>query len=499
MSLGADILGVTEETFSLIKATTNGILQSTGLYGVDLQPLVSLVPVDTPFRNSTPRMPAPQGAQYAYWRSLQNVNNQQLNPAVPFDYAGPIALIDERDVFAPFSPLAQGGSVTWDALAQSMGYADALAVDTLQTLNQLMIGDDINQLNAISFPLPSIATPSGTTSTTGGSIASGASVNIKVAARSGNNFYYGGSGPASANFAVTVGTTTSTNSVTATVAAVECAVAYDWYVGSTSSNQVYYTTTTVNTVTITMVPTAAQPVPTSSYPLLSSVQPSTPPTADTSYNTYWMNGLLGSILGDFSNSAGATNLTTPGSGTSQGAYFKSLDGGQFHVSGASVAELDALNQAIYDKWQLSPTRYLMGSQSVNDLTNAFLNSPQAVAFLQPSGADGRNALAMGGSVSRYFNKTVNGKPISIELQPHLAPGTVIAVTDEIPFPGANIDVPLSVETQLDYARFDYGANRQLNTSGGGPRYDFEIRSVQAFRNKAAATMGVISNIAPGVA
>lgn len=494
MSWGADVLGVTEDTFSMIKSATAGIQYSTGIAGVDLQPLVSLVPVDTPFRNSNPRVPAKQGAKYAYWRSLLNVNNQQSNAAVPFDQAGPIAQIQEQDVFAPFAPLAQGGSVTQDALAEGQNYADVLAVDTLQTLNQLLISDDINQLCAISFALPSIGTPTLTTAATGGSIGSGDTVHVKVAARSGSNYYYGGSGPASTDASVTAGTTTSTNAVTASVAAVQCAVAYDWFVGSSSTNQEYYTTTTVNTVTITSIPTAPQALP--SLPLLSTVAPTTPPTADSSYQSYWQTGLIGSILADFPSSSGVNSYVTPGSGVSQGAYFKSLDGGTLTVSGSAVQELDELNESIYNTWQVSPTRYLMGPQSINDISNVLLSTPQAVTYLQPS--EGRTNMAVGGYVGTYLNKTMNGKAIALELQPHLPPGTIVAVTDEIPFPGANIDTVLSVETQLDYWRFDYGANRQLNTAGGGPRYDFEVRSIQAFRNKAGATMGVLSNVGAGL-
>ncbi len=494
MSWGADVLGVTEDTFSMIKAATSGITYSTGIAGVDLQPLVSLVPVDTPFRNSNPRVPAKQGAKYAYWRSLLNVNNTQSNAAVDFDFAGPVANISEQDVFAPFAPLAQGGVVTQDALAEANGYADALAVATLQTLNQLLISDDINQLVSIGYALPSIGTPSLTTAATGGSIGSGDAVHVQVAARSGPNYYYGGSGVASSDATITVGTTSSTNSVTASVAAVEAACAYDWFVGSTSTNQVYYTTTTVNTVTITSIPTVKQPLP--SLPLLSNVQPDTPPTADSSYESYWQTGLLGSILGDFPSSSGVNTYVTPGTGTSQGAYYKSLDGGQLTVSGSAVEQLDAMNESIYNTWQISPTRYLMGSQSINDLSNVLLNTPQAVTYLQPS--DGRVGMQLGGYVATYLNKTVGGKAIALELQPHLPPGKIIAVVDSIPFPGANIDTVLSVETQLDYWRFDYGANRNAGTGGGGPRYDFEVRSIQAFRNKAGATMGVIDNIAAGL-
>ena len=69
--------------------------------------------------------------------------------------------------------------------------------------------------------------------------------------------------------------------------------------------------------------------------------------------------------------------------------------------------------------------------------------------------------------------------------PHLPPSKIIAVVDEVPFPGANITSTLEVETLYDFFRFDYGANRAAG-AGGGPRYDFEVRSRQAFINKVAA-------------
>jgi hypothetical protein len=131
---------------------------------------------------------------------------------------------------------------------------------------------------------------------------------------------------------------------------------------------------------------------------------------------------------------------------------------------------------------------------ITNLANAVLNNPQAVTWLVPTDADGRARVVAGGAVATYLNKTVGGKPIALELHPHLPPGKVIAVVDEVPFPGANIDTVLSVETQLDYWRFDYGASRVANVSGGGPRYDFEIRSKQAFRNKAGSVMGVLDNL-----
>ena len=101
------------------KAQTAGVLTSTGIQGVDLSGLVSLVPVNVPARNNTsafPRTIAKEGAQVTSWRALLNVNNQQADVATGFDYAGPITQLDEQDVYAPFKPLAEGYTVTLDAI-----------------------------------------------------------------------------------------------------------------------------------------------------------------------------------------------------------------------------------------------------------------------------------------------------------------------------------------------------------------------------------------------
>lgn len=501
MSWGADTLGVSEDTFDMIKAATAGIVTGTDLAGIDLQPLISLVPTDTPFFNSTPRVGAKQGALFAYWQALLNINNQQVDVGVPFDQAAGLVQIQNQYVFSPFVPLGLGGTVTQDALAQAQGYADALAVATLETIKQVLIGLDIHQLNATSFALPVIGTVTLAASTTGGSIATSTAF-VKCAARSGVNYYRGGSQVASAEASIAV--TGPTGSVTATVVAVKGAAAYDWYVSATTGTEKYYATTTVNTVVITAVTGATANVPSLAGIFGAGlVGPSSVPVTDVSFQSYWQNGLIASITGDFASSLDAlgvagtvTNLVTPGSGTTQGAYFKSLDGGKLHVAGAALLEIDAMNQAIYDTYQLTATRLLMGSQTINDIANAVLNNPQAVTWLTPTDSEGRARVVAGGAVAVYLNKTVNGKPITLELQPHLAPGTIVAVVDEVPFPGANIDQVLSVETQYDFWRFDYGANRAAGATGG-PRYDFEIRSKQAFRNKAAPVMGIIANVAAG--
>jgi hypothetical protein len=504
MSWGSDALGVTQDTFDMIKAATPGIVTGTGIAGIYLQDLISWVPVDTPFFNTTPRVAAKQGALFAVWQALLNINNQQPDGGVPEDQSAPLIDIQNQYMYAPFAVVGAGGTVSWDALARGENYADVLAVDTLQSINQLLISLDIHQLNATSFPLPTIGTVTTSASTTGGSIATG-TVYVKCAARSGMNYYRGGSGVASAEASQAV--TGPTASVSASVPYVKMANAYDWYVGAATGAEFYYTTTIVNSVTITSVPTAAANVPSlSGIYNAGKAGPSSVPTTDTSYQSYWQNGLQASILGDFATtldqlgtSGAIANLVTPGTGVSQGAYYSNLGGAQLTVSGAALLEIDEMNRAIYDAYQLTPTRMLMGSQSINDIANAVLDNPQAVTWLVPTDADGRARVVAGGAVALYLNKTVNGKPITIELQPHLPPGVIVSVVDEVPFPGANITTTLEAETLYDFFRFDYGANRQPGVSNGGPRYDFEVRTQQAFKNKASAMMGVLAGIGSGIA
>lgn len=500
MSWGSDTLGITEETFEMVKAATAGITAGTNVYGVTVDELVSLVPVDVPFFLSTPRKPAKRGARFAAWQVLLNANSGQPDGGVARESAAPVINVQNQWMYSPYAVVGAGGHVSFDALAEAEGTADALAVDTLQSVNQHMISCEIHQLNAQSFALPTTGTPTLTAATTGGSIATG-TVFVKVAALSGWNWYRGnGSGAFGSNVAsaeASVAVTGPTASVTAKVAAVKGAAGYAWFVSSTTGTEKFATITYTNTATFTTVPGSTQNIP--SLPGLfqaGSTGPAAVPAADTSFATYLQNGLTSSILGDFASasdpitSSFTANLVTPGSGVSQGAYYQSLDGAPMTVSGAALLEIDNMNRTIYDTYQVTPTRMLCGSVVINDISNAVLDNPQAVTWLVPTDTDGRARVTAGGHVATYLNKTVNGQPIELHLMPYLPPGKIVAVVDRVPFPGANITSALQVETLYDFFRFDYGTDR----ANGGPRYDFETRSEQAFENRAAPVMGILDNI-----
>lgn len=506
--MASDLEGLSQETLDILRKATSGILVSTGVQGVDLSGFTSLVPVNVPARNNTsafPRVIAGEGSQVALWRTWLNQNSSQYSAAVGMDYAGSMTQFLEQDVYAPYRPLAKAGRVTLDAVAVARNYVDALAQGELQTLNQLFIAQDMNIINGQSWSLGTPTAPTVIAGTTGGSIGASTACFVKMAARSGANYFEGGSTIASASGTVTT-SAGATNTITASHAAIKGAVAYDWYVSSTNVSGTYFYvgTTTVASKTITAIPSGAAALPTT-LPLLSTLLPGvgcTPltsppvagngqaPTADTSYSANYYNGVIASTLGDY----GATNAVTPGSGTASGATFIDAGGAAPALSGSGIDLLDTVNDSLWASVQLSPTAYMVNSLQADEISSQILSSAGATTFLPPTDADARTNLAGGGYVGRYINRAAGGVPVMIEVHPRVPPGTIIARTDRVPFPGSNIGTVYEVRCQYDSMRFDYAANYNPGSLGGGPRYDFEIRSMETLVNRAPVAQAIISNV-----
>lgn len=475
------------ETLSLIKAQTAGINSGTGIVGVDLGDLVSLIPVNTPFLDSVPRKSATDGAKFAQWRVLTNINNLQADPGTQFDWAAPLALLNELDVSAPYGKIGYGYTVTRDAINFAKGYADAHAIAVMNAMNQYKIGADKKLLGGQVFALPTPGAPTVVPAATGGTIGATTAVPVKVAAKTGSNFNYGGSTAASAAGSATTGAGT-TNSATVTWPSIPGAVAYDVFV-----NNFYYTTVTVNKVTVTAIPTANQAVP--NIPGIYGVAPSSVPATDSSAKATDFNGLLATLAGDYAG-GGATGLVTRGNGASSGASFQSLGGNAFTGSGQSINELDNLNSTLFNQIQASPTRYLVSSQEANSISKLLLsNAGGGTTFLTPND-NGRNNITAGGYIGSYVNKAAGGVQVPLIVQPNLTPGTLIAVTDTgAPFAGANISNVFEMRQLDDVQDYQYATNRNAGVAGGGPRNDGEVFSTSALINRAPVGCAVIQDIA----
>jgi hypothetical protein len=491
---------VSEDTLAAIsKAQTTGILESTGIYSYDLSGLVSLVPVVTPFRDIVARKQSPDGNPYAVWRAIMNLTNSQPDPSMGFDYAANEVSFLEQDFQARYKPTGFAGLVTQDAYDLAKGYGDPYAIATFQVLNQVLIGDDRKLMGGQSFALAQPAAPTLTQHATGGTIGA-VTAYVGVAARTGSGYYYG-SGNSQGNSASTTFASGSTNSITATVTAVRGAVAYDWFYSANGTTWYYYTTTTTNTVTITStissnnaLPSAtAAPDLSTSWKGTANAVPTYNAAADNgSANANDYDGFLASLAGDYN---GSGQWVQPGTGTANPSIFNSLNGAALTLTGGTVTEIE--NLLFLPLWQqvkCSPTAIMVNAVQAQEIANLILGASSATTYLNTD-ASGRVSVTAGGRVGEIVNAPAGGVTVPIEVHTSLPPGTIVARTDRVPFPQANISSVLEYRALRDTAQFDYGISRVANTAGGGPRKEFEIRSVGAFLNRAPVAMATLSCVA----
>jgi hypothetical protein len=493
------LASVTEETLAAIKkAQTAGILESTGFYSYDLSPLVNLIPVVTPFRDRVARAKPKDGNPYAVWRAVMNLTNSQPDPSMGYDFAANEVQFLEQDFQAKYQPTGLAGLATQDAYDLATGYTDPYADATFNVLNQVLIADDRKQLGAQSFALAAAAAPTLTGHATGGTI-SVSNIYVGVAARTGSGYYYG-SGNSKGNSAQITGLSGSTNSVTASVAAMRGAVCYDWFYSANGTTFFYYTTTTVNTVLITTTITSnnALPSQTACPDMSTNWQgsagvPTYNASADNgSANAKDYDGFLASLSGDY-NSTG--QWVQPGTGTANPSVWNSLDGAALTLTGGTVTEIESkIFLTLWNAVKCSPTALMMNASHAQEIANLILGANSATTFLNTD-ASGRISVVAGGRVGEIINAPAGGVTVPIEVHVSLPPGTIIARTDRVPFPQANISSVLEQRCLRDTAQFDYGISRIAGTAGGGPRREFEIRSVSAFVNRAPVAMATLSNVA----
>lgn len=484
----------TEETLAAIaKAQTTGLLTATGAYSYDLTGLVRLIPVVTPFRDIVSRKGSENGSPFAIWRAFMNVNNSQPTPFAGFDFAGGEVIFAEQDFQAPYVPLSLAGLVTQDAFDLARGLYDPYAEATMQVLNQLLIGEDKALMGGQAYALAQPGTITTTPSTTGGALAASTTQRVAVAARTIAGYYYGGNSRGKA-VAADITTTGATGSIAASITAVKGAVAYDWFYSSNSGGTYFYAgTTTVASFTFTVTLAAPAAVP-ATLPDVFTGTPTLNQAADNGSGVstgqfQQFNGFFASLTGDY-NASG--QFVTPGTGTTNGAYYKDNAGAALTLVGGNVKELADGFLALWNTVKCSPTAVMMNAVQAQEIANLILAQPSAVTYLNTDEA-GRVSVTAGGRVGHVINVAAGGVVVPIEVHTSLPPGTIIFRTDRVPFPQANISSVLECRTLRDMTQYDYGTGRTANVVGGGPRKEFEIRSVEAFINRAPVAMGVLTN------
>ncbi len=485
---------------SIKKAQTTGILVGTGITGYDLSGLISLIPVRTPLFDRVTRTSG-TGSDNASWKALLNINNQQPSPFSGREGGGKKVKFNESDVFAKYQPLRLAGQYTLDSRDFAKDYADVKALAVAGTMNQWKIAANKAYHGAQAFALPTIATPTLVDVASGGTIATATAVYVKVAARSGQNYYWpnadgtAGSGVASAAANLTTGGGAG-HSITATVAETKGAFAYDWFVGPSAGTLYYYTTTTINKATITALP-GANATSAPKIPGLTTVVPTAPAVADTTIgkddlgNISAFNGLHATLFGDYSATGG---LVTSGTGTASGATLLSLDGSKLTLGGQGVTEIDTLLQGIWEASDTSPSALIMNGRQAKDIASRVFSAGAASTFLTPT-PDNRIGVTAGGSASQYVNP-LTGDVIPIVVDPHAPVGRITAIRDTVDYPNSGISNVFEARTLRDVSQWDYAVSWKEGSTGG-PAEVWDVSSIETFVNRAPVACGVLSNIDNG--
>jgi hypothetical protein len=173
----------------------------------------------------------------------------------------------------------------------------------------------------------------------------------------------------------------------------------------------------------------------------------------------------------------------------------SLDGAALTLSGGSIAEINEyIFLALWQAVKCSPTAVMMNATTAQKIADLVLGSTSATTFLNTD-SSGRINVTAGGRVGEIVNTPAGGKTVPIEVHVSLPPGTIVGRTDRVPFPQAQIASVLAFRTLRDMSQFDYGVSRIAGVKGGGPRREFEIKSIGAFVNRAPVAMATIQNSA----
>jgi hypothetical protein len=172
-----------------------------------------------------------------------------------------------------------------------------------------------------------------------------------------------------------------------------------------------------------------------------------------------------------------------------GGYFYDAAAAQLTATDSGVKEIDDLNAAIYSQYKLSPSRYIMGLQAYQDVTNAVVKTGGAPTLMIQNSADTKANIVGGYRVTSYVNKAT-GTDVPFSVHPWLPPSTIICITDTIPYPNADIPRAIEMELGFDYMAEDYAPQK--------PTLEFSISAYGCLKMYAPRFCGVITNLKSGV-
>ena len=496
---------LTQESLELLKGAlaqpndtlAKSISTATGLLAYDLQaPAKNLYPFVTPIRNVMPRVGGGTGSA-TNWRQVNALIGSGFDAMgwVPEGQRSGQMSYSTSNKSATFVTIGEEDAATFEAISAGRQFEDIQARMTFRLLQKMMLKEEMAILagNA-SLTLGTPATPTLSASGSGATLPSGTyfvkivgltvegyqnstvlngvATSKSVTGADGKSYTLSGGSSnisAEASQALTLGQT-----LLCSVAPMQGAVAYAWYVSTATGTETLQAITTINSLAV-------------STPLSTGNQSQTAITADNSANSsYAYDGLLTTALKPGSNAyinimaTGAAGVGTPLTASGRG----------------SVVEIDTMFQKMWDNFELSPTVLYVNSQELKNITSKVLSdgSGPLLRYDSPSdGSQGEYHVTASGVVQFYYNPFAidGGLRIPIRIHPRVPPGTIIGWAENLPIQYQSNEVPnvAELKTRQDYYQIDWPLITRQRQVGV---YAEEVLAVYA-----PFAMGVICNIANG--
>lgn len=468
---------------------------TTGLTAYMLEaPAKTLYPVITPLRNELPRVSGGTGIQ-ANWRAVTKINSQNIFGGVSEGNRGGVLTTEVKEYLAAFRTLGMEDYVTFEADLAAQGFDDVKARAVTGSLQSLMVYEEQVILGGNgSVSLGTTPTPTLTAQASGGALSNGtvyvrcvaltmegyaaasaggtvlAQVN-RTNADGSTDSYGGGSAQASAAAQVTLAGGGSAQAVACSVTPVVGAVGYAWFAGTvdgTAANLKLQGVTTINSILLTTIQTGTQALP-----------------ADLVANDRSVNGL---IFDGFLSLAAKSGSN---------AYWKALPTGPagtgtpLTADGAGgIVEIDAMLQSMWNNYRLSPTTLWVSAQEMTNLRKKALGggstSMQRFTFNVQQGT-----ITAGSMVRGYLNpySMAGAQEIPIRLHPNLPPGTILALTQSLPYRLSGVDAVNRILTRKEYYQLEW----PLRTR----KYEYGVYTDEVLQCYAPFSIGVLTNIANG--
>lgn len=480
-----------QDTSALQKA---GITQSTGLVWYDLQaPAKNMIPVITPLRNKIARVSG-NGGTATHWNAVTAINTAALRGFVPEGKRNGAVATTVEAKSASYKTLGLEDTVSFEAELAAVNFEDVRAMTAQRLLWATMIEEELAILGGNNgVALGTVGTVTGARAASGGtiaasggtykarcvalslygylasSLANGVVQDVAVTTVDGQSFTYGGGSSQKSAEVSVAGFSGSTNTLSLSVDVVTGAVAYAWYVDDGAGGALtLQAITTINSVLLTSLTTGYQNV--------------TAITKDASQNAYAFDGILYQAWTSGSGAYIANQATgTAGTGT---PLTTDTAGG--------IVEIDALLKSRWDNYRLSPTVIYANAQEIKNITAKVLASSGATYnFSITNPGAGVGNITAGSIVGNYLNKFAMGgnQMIPLMLHPYVPAGTLIAVTENLPYPINNVPNVMEMKLRRDYYQMEWPLRSR--------QYETGVYCDGVLAHYFPPSIGIITNIANG--